>query len=336
MEGLTRSYLAAAPSKDSAKDPAEEMMAEAFGILDSATDAILKEFAARQGFDLSTSKNYQRRKDEGYLEVMYPAIVMFVIWLDREGQKKALENLGNVFASIMFGTVGYVILDTNLDEGKENPAEILLSLSFIQEGERLLLEALEFEEDEYELLNRLKQMYLTAEIKEKRLRFVGSPYTRDHPEECGYKAVHAYLPFALLLQKSGKEDRIDEYLQFFYEWGAPLQIMDDLQDLEDDLRNGHYSYPTLGFEKEVSGLSPNQAASAIRSDEEHVRRLSRVCKELIQNSRRRSSKLKADLWGYFVDILEARLDKFFSDYLDRIKVDPDKVTSNTTLGQSSS
>ena len=313
MESLTSSYLAAAPTKDSAKDPAEGMMAEAFGVFDAAADTILREFAVRQGFDLANSKNYQRRKKEGYFGVMYPALVMYVIWLDREGQERALKNLGNVFASFMFGTAGYVILDTNLDEGKENPAEILLSLSLVQESERLLLEALKLEEADYELLNRFKQLYLAAEVREKRMRFVGSPYSKDHPEDCGYKAVHAYLPFAIMLRKAGKEDQIDEYLQLFYEWGAPLQIMDDLNDLEDDLINGHYSYPTIGFEKEFSSMSPGEAAAAIRCDVEHIKELSGICKDLIERSRRRALELKADLWRYFIDILEERLDRFFSD-----------------------
>jgi hypothetical protein len=82
-------------------------------------------------------------------------------------------------------------------------------------------------------------------VREKRSRFSRSPSTKEHLEDCDSKAVHGYLSFALLLQKSGKEDQIDDYIQFFYEWGVPLQIM----DLEDDLKNGHYSCPTLGFEK---------------------------------------------------------------------------------------
>jgi hypothetical protein len=188
-------------------------------------------------------------------------------------------------------------------------------VSFIQEHDRLLLESFEFNIADYELLSRFKQLYLMAEIKEKRSRFIKSPYTKEHPEDCGYKAVHAYLPFALLLQKSGKEDQIDDYLQFFYEWGAPLQIMDDIIDLEEDLQNGHYSYPTLGFEKEISSRSPSELAALILSDMNHLKRLQLSCKGLIDSSRNRCINLRADLMGYFVDMLEARLDAFFSEML---------------------
>jgi hypothetical protein len=315
MESLTKSYLSSAPTADSAKNAAEGIMAQAFKIFDVAVVSVLQTFAARQGFDLLESKNYRRRLEEGYFRVTYPVIVMYIVWLDREGQKKALENLGKIFQSTILGVAGYMILDSNLDVQKQNPAETLLSLSFIQEHDRLLLESFEFNFADYELLSRFKQLYLMAEIKEKRSRFKKSPYTIDHPEDCGYKAVHAYLPFALLLQNSGKEDQIDDYLQFFYEWGAPLQIMDDIVDLEEDLKNGHYSYPTLGFEKELSSRSPSEVAALITSDMKHLRRLQLICKGLIDSSRDRCIKLKADLIGYFVGMLEARLDIFFSEML---------------------
>jgi len=123
------------------------------------------------------------------------------------------------------------------------------------------------------------------------------------------------LPFGLLLQKSGKEDQIDDYLRFFYDWGAPLQIMDDLIDLEGDLTNGHYSYPTLGFEDQLSQQSPTKVAAIIKSDVEHLKRLYQVCKELIERSRKTCTKLEANLLGYFVSILEARTDAFFSNII---------------------
>ncbi len=189
MESLTKSYLSSAPTVDTAKDMAEKMMAQAFKIFDAAVDSVLTQFAVQQGFDLSKSKNYKCRYEEGYFRVFYPAIVMYVAWLDQEGQKKALQNLESIFSSFMFGVAGYEILDSNLDEKKENPQEILLTLSFIQECERLLLTSFEFEQADYELLNHFKQLFLKFEIKEKQSRFKESPYTIDHPENCGYKAV---------------------------------------------------------------------------------------------------------------------------------------------------
>ncbi len=315
MEGLTKSYRAPAPTAETATDAAEGMMAQAFQVFDEAVDAVLHAFAAQQGFDLSESKLYRRRLEEGYFRVVYPALVMFMIWLDREGQHKALENIGKFFQSTMLGVAGYMMLDSILDEQKQNSTEILLSLSFIQENDRLLLECFDFDVADFELLNRIKQLYLKAEIKEKRSRFLTSPYTIDHPEDCGYKAVHGYLPFFLLLQKSGKGDQIDEYLQFFYEWGAPLQIMDDIIDLEDDLKNGHYAYPTLGFENEIAGKPAGEAAALIKADRAHMKCMQLVCQGLMAGAREKCAQLKADLFGFFVVTLEARLDVFFGEML---------------------
>src|SRR5512143_3710477 len=82
MESLTKSYLSSAPTAETAKDAAEGMIAQAFNICDRAVDSVLRSFAARQGFDLSESKNYKRRLDEGYFRVAYPALVMYMVWLD--------------------------------------------------------------------------------------------------------------------------------------------------------------------------------------------------------------------------------------------------------------
>jgi len=91
--------------------------------------------------------------------------------------------------------------------------------------------------------------------------------------------------------------------------------MDDLIDLEEDLKNGHYSYPTLGFEQEIAIRSPGELGALIRSDMEHLKRLQSICMGLIDSSRDRCIQLKADLFGYFVDMLESRLDVFFSEML---------------------
>lgn len=94
MESLTKSYLAAAPSVDHAGDDAERLMASAYEIFDKAADSLLRRFAEQQGFDLSTSKNYIHRMDEGYFRVGYPFIVMYMVWLDREGSIKRWTILG--------------------------------------------------------------------------------------------------------------------------------------------------------------------------------------------------------------------------------------------------
>ncbi len=57
MESLTKSYLAPAPTSETAGDAAEGMMAQAFIKFDKAVDLVLHSFAARQGYDLSESKN---------------------------------------------------------------------------------------------------------------------------------------------------------------------------------------------------------------------------------------------------------------------------------------
>lgn len=116
METLAQSYLAEAPTAESAADAAEGLMAQAFAQFDHAADAVLRGFAGQQGFDLNDSKNYRRRLEEGYFQVAYPFVVMYMIWLDREGQQRAIEKMDIFFQSVMLGVAGYMILDSNLDE----------------------------------------------------------------------------------------------------------------------------------------------------------------------------------------------------------------------------
>lgn len=312
MESLTKSYLADAPSAETAQDAAEGMMAQAFQVFDDGADWTLRSFAAQRGFDLAQSATYRRRLDEGYFRVVYPILVLLMAWIDREKHADAVQNLDKLFQSAVLGVAGYMLLDTNLDEQTQNSAEILLAIAMIHEHDRLLLETFGATGEAYALLSRFKQLYLQAELHEKQARFVQSPYRKDHAEDCGYKAVHGYLPFALILLKSGRADQIDDYLQFFYVWGAPLQIMDDIVDLEEDLRNGHYSYPTLGFEAEITRRDPAELARMITADVEHMRRLQILCQNLIDDARERCNALKADLMAYMVDILEARLRDFFA------------------------
>lgn len=316
LENIAQSYLAPAPTAETAVGPAEGLMVQAYTIFDDAVISVLETFGRQRGYDLTEIKNLRRRLDEGYFRVAYPFLVLYVIWLDRENLNSILENIGKFFQSMMLGIAGYMLLDTNLDEALDNPAEILLSLSLIQENDRLLMEIFEGNSEDFMLLSRFKQMYLDAEIKEKRSRFIESPYRLEAPGECGYKAVHAYLPFAFLLQKSRKSDQIDDYLQFFYDWGAPLQIMDDIMDLEDDLKNGHFSYPTIGFEKDRAELSSSELASRITSDKNHLQESQAVCQQLIDRSRVKCLSLKNDLFLFFVDILEARLKAFFSGIME--------------------
>ncbi len=94
-----------------------------------------------------------------------------------------------------------------------------------------------------------------------------------------------------------------------------MQIMDDIMDLEQDLKNGHYSYPTLGFEKELSRRPPGEAAALITSDREHLKRIRGICQALLAGARKRGIQLQADLFGYWGELLQTRLDDFFSEML---------------------
>jgi hypothetical protein len=68
-----------------------------------------------------------------------------------------------------------------------------------------------------------------------------------------------------------RKSLIDEYWEVFLLFGAAIQKIDDWNDLESDLANGHYSYVTLGFEKLHQLNDPKKTAQLLRDDEKRVR-----------------------------------------------------------------
>ena len=52
----------------------------------------------------------------------------------------------------------------------------------------------------------------------------------------------------LSLDQLGKSDLIEDYFEVFFLFGAVIQIIDDIKDLEEYLNIDHYSYITLVYE----------------------------------------------------------------------------------------
>jgi hypothetical protein len=62
----------------------------------------------------------------------------------------------------------------------------------------------------------------------------------------------------LSLERLGKASLIEDYWEVFLLFGAAIQMIDDWNDLEDDLANGHYSYVTLGLNTSIFTMIPEK------------------------------------------------------------------------------
>ena len=157
----------------------------------------------------------------------------------------------------------------------------------------------------------MRTLFLEAEIREKAMRGKASPYRLDRPQDLGAKGANSVTPFMLSLEQLGKASLIDDYWEVFLLFGAAIQMIDDWNDLEDDLANGHYSYVTLGFEKIDQINDPKKTAQLLRDDKKRVRDTYTCSKEMIARSRAILKKLDDPYLVRLVDVTEARVDSFF-------------------------
>jgi hypothetical protein len=166
-----------------------------------------------------------------------------------------------------------------------------------------------------EIMRQMRTLFLEAEIKEKSMRGKASPYHLDHPKDLGAKGANSVTPFMLCLERLGKASQIDDYWEVFLLFGAAIQMIDDWNDLEDDLTNGHYSYVTLGAEKIFQLNDPKKAASLLREDRKRVRDTYTCSKEMIAQSREILNRLNDSYLVRLVDVTEARVDSYFQKEL---------------------
>jgi hypothetical protein len=267
--------------------------------LDGEARQVLKDFSAPLGLDVTQWKSNRSQ----YFKDAYPIFAFLAIWMDETNLDDYLRNFSTILRSAVFGVAGYGILDENV--------EILTSQALICEYENLVLKAFGQTPSNMDILQHMRSIFLAAEIKEKLLRGKASPYSLDHPENCGAKGAHVVTPFMLSLERLGKAHLIEDYWRGFLLFGAVIQVIDDWTDLDKDLAVGHYSYVTLGYEDLVKSKKKVEAAKLLRSDKEHIHTTYVRSKEMIRESRDILTRLDDPFLVRLVDITDLRLETYF-------------------------
>lgn len=279
----------------------------AFRGLDNQARNLLREFSAPLGFDVANWKSNRLQ----YFKDAYPVFAFLAVWMDEEGLDEFINNFGEILRAGVFAVAGYGILDANMDSNSPSPVEIITAQALIAEYETLALSIFGVSKTNLEIIHRMRTLFMEAEIKEKSMRGKASPYRLDNPEELGAKGANAVTPFMLSLERLGKAALIGDYWDVFLLFGAAIQMIDDWNDLEDDLANGHYSYVTLGYDKLHQINDPKATAQLLRDDKMRVRDTYSCSKEMITQSRDILKKLNDPYLVRLVDVTEARLDSFF-------------------------
>jgi len=279
----------------------------AFRGLDDEARQILKDFGAPLGLDITKWESNRLQ----YFKDAYPVFAFLVVWMDEEGLVDLLENFGDILRAGVFAVAGYGILDENVDSDIPSPVEILTAQALIAEYETRALHIFGVSKVNLGILQKMRTLFLRAEIKEKSMRHKASPYQLENPKDLGAKGANAVTPFMLSLERLGKAALIDDYWEVFLLFGAAIQMIDDWSDLEKDLTSGHYSYVTLGLENLHELHDPKKIAQLLREDTQRVHDTYACSKEMIAQSRSILARLNDSLLVRLVDVTEARLDSFF-------------------------
>lgn len=275
--------------------------------LDEDTIQTLKEFSAPLGFDITKWKSNRLQ----YFKDAYPMFAFLAVWIDEVGLSDLLAIFDEILQAGVFAVAGYGILDENVDSDTPSPVEVLTAQALIAEYESRTLQIFGVSKTNLDIMQRMRTLFLIAEIKEKHLRHKASPYRLENPKELGTKGAHAVTPFMLCLERLGKAALIDDYWEVFLLFGSAIQMIDDWDDLEKDLTAGHYSYVTLGFEGLDKIKDSKKIAQIMREDEKRVRDTYTCSKEMIAESRAILARLNDTMLVRIVDVTELRLDSFF-------------------------
>lgn len=284
----------------------------AFNGLDKEARAQLQDFSSPFGLDVTTWKSNRLQ----YFKDAYPVFAFLVVWMDEEGLTDLLAQFGDILRAGVYAVAGYGILDENVDSDTPAPVEILTSQALIAEYETLALNIFGVSKVNLEILHKMRTLFLNAEIREKSMRHIASPYQLDNPKQLGAKGANAVTPFMMSLERLGKADLIDDYWEVFLLFGAAIQMIDDWTDLEKDLDAGHYSYATLGAEG-IHEHDPQYVAQRLRNDKERIQSTYACSKEMIARSRAILARLGDAYLGRLVDVTELRLDSYFQKELKK-------------------
>lgn len=286
----------------------------AFKGLDDEAKKLLRDFSTSLGFDVTKWKSNRLQ----YFKDAYPVFAFLAVWMDEEGLDEFVNNFGEILRAGVFAVAGYGILDVNVDSDTPSPVEILTAQALIAEYETLALRIFGISKVNLEIMQRMRSLFLEAEIREKSMRGKASPYRLDKPKDLGAKGANSVTPFMLSLERLGKASLIDDYWEVFLLFGAAIQMIDDWNDLEGDLSNGHYSYVTLGFDKIHQINDPKKTAQLLREDKKLIHDTYMCSKEMIAQSRAILERLNDPYLVRLVDVTEARLDSFFHKELKMV------------------
>lgn len=120
--------------------------------------------------------------------------------------------------------------------------QLFLSNKLQEESIKLLTSVFSLDKTFWELWNIRQQEYFKAIQLEKQLAL--KPNYKKYQQVADYKAAFGKVAIDCLYVLSGKKDiqKYNDLLQSHYHFSVGLQLIDDLQDLEEDIKNNQFNW----------------------------------------------------------------------------------------------
>lgn len=139
---------------------------------------------------------------------------------------------------MFIGAIGYRLLDLNQDHKILGNEAVFLAIYLINIYEKIIFKIFEHENSQ-KVLNKYSNIYCHIEYTEKSDLWKEYPFNWEQSKLLGYKAGQIFSLFELIFRRKNlAEDHIKSLLNGWLNLIAISQIIDDLTDVEEDLKNG--------------------------------------------------------------------------------------------------
>jgi|GEM_PF-4614256 len=241
----------------SLKKPFEKRILATFctGHEDAITNLLQELFASRQSLP--------------YFQSMISLSYFYWNWLRQYPLKLTGKQIDELTLSLIYGAIGYKLLDTFCDEATgltapqadvrasprgnliKNAQTLYLSKYLIACQESTL--ARHFDNPVFfgSLQEKYGRLFCNFGVMELACKYTSSPIKLTDSIQLGYKSAPLMLYFSLALEACGLKKAIPDYERIFFLTTSAIQIHDDICDAVDDLQHGNITLATSEFVKTI-------------------------------------------------------------------------------------
>ncbi len=241
----------------SSSRPARKMLALFMSLKKPFEKRILETFAA--GHDDTITKLltdlFKSKTSLPYFQSMISLSYFYWNWIRQYKLKLSPQQIDELTLSLIYGAIGYKLLDTFCDDSTatsdknliSNAQMLYISKYLIAHQEATLARHFNNAILFANVQGKYNRLFCDFGIRELACKYKSSPIDAADSIHLGYKSAPLMLYFALGLGACGQEQRIPDYERIFFLTTSSIQIHDDIFDAMDDLLHGNITLITRDF-----------------------------------------------------------------------------------------